>query len=119
MLSFAALSNQTLSTFGQTVSFDQYPVAPVLLFAAENTATVFNGPEEGVPASLRPLDTTQRDALVQLLTLLGQQAFSTKETTGAILGIPDSRHPFGYRELEELRDIDPLGVSTSSTYELG
>ena len=119
VISFAALSNNTLSTFGETVSFDEYPVAPVLLFAAENTATIFNGPAEGVPASLRPFDANQRDALVQLLTLLGQQAFSAKETTGAILGFPDSRREFGYREVEELRDIEPLGVSTSSTFELG
>lgn len=114
----AALPHLPQNPFGQRVSLDAYPVGLAYLNTAFFTEAMFAGPLENIPPDLRPLEPEQQEALVELLTLMGQRTLASGESTRGILGIPNNSN-LGYKPVEEAQNVAPLKMPISNTIELG
>lgn len=114
----AALPDLQPNPFGDFVSLDEFPAALGYLNTAQAAGALFSGPETNIPPDLRRLDAGQREALVQLLELMGREALKNGETAPGILGIPDNS-ALGYEAVSGPKDVPALKMPSTQTLEAG
>lgn len=114
----AALPDLQPNPFGNFVPLEEFPAALGYLNTARATGALFSGPEANIPPDLRRLDAGQRQTLVQLLELMGQEALKSGETAPGILGLPDNS-ALGYQPVSGPRDVPALKMPSTQTLEAG